>query len=57
MIDLFDARRITGDCYIAINALKSIIESEAHLHPNYLKEKITTAQSCLDFIKTFCKEL
>lgn len=55
MIDKFDTDRITTDCYIAIDALKSIIDSKTHLHPNYLKEKITTAQSCLDFIKTFCE--
>ena len=55
MIGNIDCERIKYDAEIAIGSLSAIIRDASYhnLHPIYLKEKITTVQRCLDFMKLF----
>ena len=55
MISDIDCKRIKYDAEIAIDGLRAIAEDASYydLHPSYLKEKITTVQRCLDFMKLF----
>lgn len=53
LVDKLNAKRITEDCYIAIDALQAIQTSQNYLHISYLKEKVSIVQSCLDFMKSF----
>lgn len=53
IVDHRDAKRITEDCYVAIDALRAIQTSQSYLHISYLKEKVSIVQSCLDFMKSF----
>lgn len=50
-----DQGRIADDAYIAIDALEGIMicGGERRLSPEYLREKVETAQRCLDFMKNF----
>ena len=58
MIKEQDGARIAIDAGIAIGALEAIANvarEQGQIHENYLREKVTTAQYCIDFIKSFCE--
>ena len=58
MIDEINSKRIAIDAGIAIDSLQAIIQSanEGLLYENYLKEKMRTVKSCIEFMQSFYEE-
>ena len=56
MISREDGRRIAIDALLAMEDLQAIADNRDNLHPDYLKEKITRAQRCVEYIRSYCDE-